>query len=183
MALKAPGKDYSKDQSKDRAALVLPTVVVSRLDVARLSRELEGVNDYLEQHELHAKKGEAPRLGAMLAEVAQTNKLDLLQADDRRQLVKFLEGLKKQAPTIHMSFAAPAPVPFVQKIIEWLRKEVHPLILLDVGLQPAIAAGCVIRTTNKYFDCSMGQHLRKNRATLVQALNTAPPKAAAGVAQ
>ena len=63
-----------------------------------------------------------------------------------------------------------APPAFVAKIVAWLRTEIHPLILLEIGLQPTIAAGCVIRTTNKYFDYSIGRHLKRNRGQLVSLL-------------
>ena len=58
----------------------------------------------------------------------------------------------------------------------WLRREIHPLVLMTVGLQPNIGAGCIVRTTNKYFDFSLRQDFA-NKRDLLQAALEMPPKA------
>jgi hypothetical protein len=54
-----------------------------------------------------------------------------------------------------------------------LRENIHPLVLITFGLQPNIGAGTVVRTTNKYFDFSLGQALAKNRTMLMAQLREA----------
>jgi F0F1-type ATP synthase delta subunit len=66
-----------------------------------------------------------------------------------------------------------APSAFISKIISWFRKEVNPQILLQVGVQPNITAGCVLRTPNKYFDLSLKQRMLQNKDSLAQKLNEA----------
>ena len=53
----------------------------------------------------------------------------------------------------------------------WFRAEAHPYVLLKVGLQPNIAAGCVIRTSNKYFDLSFRNQFSRSKDKLSIALN------------
>lgn len=152
--------------------LTLPTSVVSRVDALRLSREVENISSQLDQAGLTAaSEAKLPHVSPVLEDMAHDNRLNLLHAEDRNRLHAFLLELKEDAPTIHMSFATLPPATFTAKLVEWLRSEIHPMLLLDVGLQPSIAAGCVIRTTNKYFDCSMRQHLLTNRPKLIEILN------------
>lgn len=154
----------------ETSVLVLPPIVVSKVDVIRLLRELEAVSSVHEQARLAKTPAQTVKLSNMLEAVVQANKLNLTSSADNTRLHDFLQQLKRDAPAIHMSFAAVPTGTFTSKVVEWLRSEVHPLMLLDIGLQPSIAAGCVIRTTNKYIDCSMRQHLLKNRPQLIDMI-------------
>lgn len=154
----------------DKAAaevLQLPNSLISRVDATRVGRELETLANAFEQQSHHHTKAEPARPSEILEAVIKLNKLDLSQSDQRDHLASFLKELKTKAPTIHMSFAADPSSAFTNKLITWLRSEIHPLLLLDIGLQPSIAAGCIIRTSSKYFDCSMRQHLVEKKPNLV----------------
>lgn len=152
--------------------LVLPATVTGLTDVTRLQRESETLDEYLRQAAL--RKGghatELPKIPVMLDDVATANHLNLLQTADRQKLAEFLQQLQTKAPVVHMSFAAEPSTEFTGKIVTWLRQNVHPMLLVQVGLQPSIAAGCTLRTTNKVFDFSLRQHFAQNRHLLVDAL-------------
>jgi F0F1-type ATP synthase delta subunit len=62
---------------------------------------------------------------------------------------------------LHISFASEPTPKSVEPILEWMRNQIHPQTLLQVGLAPSIAAGCVLRTPNKFFDMSIRNHLQK----------------------
>lgn len=159
---------------KAAEVLSLPGTVVGRADVTRLSRELEHITSYLEQAEIRSSTDtKMPQVSDVLEEVTHSNRLNLLRQDDRQRLTQFLKDLKNDAPSIHMSFAVIPSAQFTAKLLNWLRSEIHPMLLLNIGLQPNIAAGCVIRTTNKYIDCSMRQHLLANRPKLVERIRMA----------
>jgi F0F1-type ATP synthase delta subunit len=156
----------------DDTVLQLPLSVVSRIDVGRLQREVTALDNFVEQSALR-KPGSAiplPRTSKTLDEVAQTNKLKLLEENDRKRLWQFLEEVKTQAPTLHVSFAADPSAAFIGKLITWLRSEIHPMLLLQIGLQPSIAAGCIVRTPNHYFDFSLRKHFAGQRDLLVQKI-------------
>jgi F0F1-type ATP synthase delta subunit len=72
-----------------------------------------------------------------------------------------------------MSFASEASPKALDKIVAWLRSNIHPQTLLQVGLQPTIAAGCIVRTTNRVFDLSLRTHLREQEPYLTQLIATA----------
>lgn len=156
-----------KTQKPAVEVLQLPNSLISRVDAMRVGRELETLTSVLEQQSHHHAKAEPVRESEILEAVVKLNQLDLSESAQRDRLAAFLKELKTKAPTIHMSFAADPSSAFTNKLVTWLRSEIHPLLLLDIGLQPSIAAGCIIRTSSKYFDCSMRQHLVEKKPNLV----------------
>jgi len=74
-----------------------------------------------------------------------------------------------------MSFNAdPSPL-FSQRLVTWLRQEIHPQVLVQTGLQPSLGAGCTLRTTNQFFDFSLREHFKQNRQLLVQKIAGTEP--------
>ena len=59
---------------------------------------------------------------------------------------------------------------FQQKLITWIRQQIHPYTLLQVGLHPSIGAGCIVRTTNKFFDFSLRHRFSDQRMLLISKL-------------
>lgn len=150
----------------------LPLSVASPVDLGRLIRELEAIDNALMQLGLRSG-GEAPKLPKttiLMDQTIEMNKLNLLQGEDRKSLMLFLVSIREKAPRLHMSFSADPSEKFISDLILWLRKSVHPLVLLTIGLQPNIGAGCMVRTTNKYFDFSLNKELAKNREMLMEKL-------------
>jgi len=152
--------------------LKLPVLVVSPVDVGRLLREIETLNDTLLQ--LRVRQGgktvAMPKTSLLMDQMIELNGLNLLQVTDRQRLQRFLSLVKQKAPLLHISFAADPSVAFTQKLMTWLRREIHPQLLLTIGLQPSIAAGCMIRTTNKYFDFTLRQKFASNRDLLMEKI-------------
>jgi len=157
----------------EKDTLTLPIQITSRVEVGRLLREVEQVDDFLKQGAVR-EPGTAvkmPKTSRLLDELVEVNNMNLLHDDDRARVWSFLIAVKTKAPLLHMSFGAdPAPA-FVQKLMTWLRKEIHPLLLLEVGLQPNIGAGCVVRGTSAYFDFSLREHFKKQRPLLLTKLH------------
>jgi F0F1-type ATP synthase delta subunit len=151
---------------------VLPLQVISPVDVGRLLRELEKLDEALRQQQLRAAVAQPVVMTAtkLLNITAASNKIDLLDTAQRTVLKQFLTAVRSQAPVLHMSFSTdPSPV-FLNRLITWLRLEIHPLILLTVGLQPTIGAGCILRTTNHQFDFSLRKHFQDRYDLLASAL-------------
>lgn len=140
--------------------LELPIAVVSPTDVARLVRENDNLDEFFRQSVIRegGAPQTAPRYSRLLDEVVVANNLNLLQQADRDALKSGLKNLTTHAPVLHISFSVDPPGPYVQKIVNWLRQNVSGDILVRVGLQPNIGAGCVVRTTNKSFDFSLRKY-------------------------
>lgn len=149
----------------------LPVLVATPSDIGRLLRELEAVDGQLLQHSLGGKDIAAPKLSTLMDQTVLLNKLDIVIADDRKRLQSFLSAVKKSAPVLHMSFSADPTVPFIEKLLAYLRREIHPLILVTFGLQPNLGAGCVVRSTNKYFDMSLRKDFEKSKSILLEKLS------------
>ena len=162
--------------SKAKSSGQLPPLAAGPVEVGRLIRELEAIEDSLEQLSLRHSGTDIimPKTGMLLNQTAELNQLNLLHATDRQQLRQFLLLVKARAPLMHISFSAePTPI-FTEKLMTWLRREIHPLVLLTVGLQPNIGAGCVVRTANKQFDFSLRQDFANKRELLKAALGLTP---------
>lgn len=152
--------------------IVLPERLVGSVDLGRTIRELQALDESLRQSDLR-KPGEPTQLArssATLEELAKLNNVQLTDATQRQQLETVLDAFKKHAPRIHVSLATEPSANFTRKILIWLRTNVHPLILLEVGLQPTLAAGCVIRTNNKMFDMSLRHRFAEKRQFLADKI-------------
>ena len=158
---------------REFAGLSVPSLITSPADVSRLAREVAALDDYVRQEALrHTERhvADLPKTSHLLNELAAINKLDLLDGATRRHLADFLEDVYANAPVVHISFAADPSTAFLQKVVGWFRENIHPSVLIRVGLQPNIAAGCIVRTTNHYYDFSLREHFKKKRDDLVAAL-------------
>ncbi len=150
----------------------LPVLVVSPADVGRLLRELETLDATLLDRTLRKSGKEANMLKAsqLMDQTVELNKLNLLHDADRLQLRQFLQNIKNRAPVLHMSFSSDPSPAFLSKLMTWLRREIHPQILVTIGLQPSIGAGCIVRSTNRHFDFSLRQDFAKKRDLLLSKL-------------
>jgi F0F1-type ATP synthase delta subunit len=156
----------------------LPLLAVGPADINRLSRELADIENIL--LELEVRKGEQsvklPKTTQLMDQLVELNKLNLLYKGDRALLKQFLGAIQHQAPVMHMSFSADPSTTFLEKLLTWLRREIHPQILLTIGLQPTLGAGCIVRTTNHQFDFSLRQDFAKKRNLLIGKLTPEPAR-------
>lgn len=163
--------------------LILPLSVVTRSDISRSLRELTEIEDYFHQAAVRGSKDQQiPTMSKVLDGLATANGLNLIHPEDRSRLKEFLTRIKNNAPVVHMSFPSEASAPFLAKILEWFRREAHPHTVLHVGLQPELAAGCLVRTTNKLFDFSFRKRFEQSKQKLLQALEDASKEVAAEAA-
>lgn len=139
----------------------LPMSVIGRTETSRLIRELTRLDDFFVAA-ASRKSGAVttpPQITRMLDETARLNNINLLEANPRKQMSDTLKELEKKAPGVNISFAAePSPRSFEQVLV-WLRQNIHPQVLVQIGLMPGIAAGCILRTPNKIFDMSLASKL------------------------
>ncbi len=157
-----------------KADLRLPTSVVGITDVNRLNRELTSLDEFLRQGAIR-QPGTAmqlPKTTKLFDELRSMNDLNLLHENDRKRLQHFLQSVQDEAPRLHVSFSTdPSPL-FLQRLMTYLRDKVNPLVLVQVGLQPNIGAGCVLRSTNKVFDLSLREDFRKKRGLLMKYISS-----------
>ncbi|MGA3150399.1 MAG: hypothetical protein ABSD10_02155 [Candidatus Saccharimonadales bacterium] len=149
--------------------LKIPNTVMSQIDVARLIRELNNLEDFFTSVATRQSGTPMtpPRLSRTLDSLARSNKFNLLDKNQRGELNNKLDQVLKSAPLLHISFASEPSPQVMERILVWLRINIHPQTLVQVGLQPTIAAGCVLRTPNKIFDLSLRTRLKQQEPYLV----------------
>ena len=151
--------------------LKLPTVVASRRDVIRLHREVRTFIDIVTQSIMrHENPIKYPAISEQLRAIATANQVDLRDTKHTEKLLDLLEEVKEHAPSVHISFPTEPTADILEKLVAWFRTEVDPHAVIQVGLQPTIAAGVVVRTPNHQFDFSLRRHLYANRKKLGEAL-------------
>jgi F0F1-type ATP synthase delta subunit len=157
------------------ARLKLSHIVVSPSDVAKLRRELIALNDFFVNAQARQTgiTMQLPKLTRILNELAHDNGVNLLEESQRTRLAEVLENVHNQAPTLHISFASEPSPKALEKLVIWVRENIHPIALIQVGLQPSIAAGCYVRTPNKSFDMSLRATLKKSEPILVKLIHGA----------
>jgi F0F1-type ATP synthase delta subunit len=171
------------ERRQDGQHLELPVLIFGPVEIHRLQRELEALEDYLRQEKIRepGKQAPLPRTSRLMEALAGNNRFNLLQEQDRKELSAFLQRIDKEAPVIHISFAADPSSAFTAKIVAWLRTNIHPYALLHLGLQPTIAAGCIVRTSNKVFDFSLRNRFSAQRQLLIEALGGRKARSAVAV--
>ena len=170
----------ARTHSAPARQFVLPVLVFGLPEVRRVRRELETLEEFIRSSEIRTPgtQPQLPRLSRVCEALATENKLNLLQPTERKQLLLFIKGVESAAPKVHISFAADPSSAFTAKMVTWVRTNVHRYALLQVGLQPNIAAGCVVRTTNKVFDFSLRERFLKTQNLLIDAFEAEAAKAA-----
>ena len=153
-------------------SIALPISIVDKTDVVRMQRELNKLDDFYVA--AAARKAgvsiQAPRIMHMLDQTARDNKINLLEAGQRKQLNDALTAIVNQAPSLNISFASEPSPKSLEQILTWFRTNIHPQTLLQVGLQPNIAAGCVLRTPNQVFDMSLRAHFKEQEPYLAKLI-------------
>ncbi len=141
--------------------LKLPIQLISQGDVGRVRRELKDLDDFICQANLRqpgTPLKTLPKTSRGLSDFAAINKINLLNEGDRESATASLNDLIVRAPVVHISFAVDPSAAFMAKIAIWFRDKIDPLTLINVGLEPNIAAGCTLQTDNHYHDFSLRQH-------------------------
>lgn len=152
--------------------LKLPTIVISQTDIARLQRELNGLNDFFTSARARqtGTSMQLPKLTRILNQLAHENGVNLLEEPDRQKLSSALAELYEHAPSLHISFASEPSPKAMEMLVIWIRTNIHPHALILVGLQPSVAAGCYLRTPNKVFDLSLRTTLKKSEPYLTKLI-------------
>ena len=155
--------------------LKLSSAVVSPVDINRLKREIEALEDFFlsAQARSAGTSVQPPKVTFMLEQLARDNKHNLFDGSHRAALKAGLEAVNKTASVLHVSFATEPSQRITETVLGWLRSNIHPQALLVIGLQPTIAAGMVLRTPNKIFDMSLRTHLQKQEGYLVKLIEGA----------
>lgn len=144
-------------------SLKLPLSIIGSADLQRLLREAEKLNDQV-------KGAQPPTLSHAMQEYLAFGGIDLAQAGAVDKLIESLKNLSEKAPSVHISLSADPSPESLRPLVEWLRQNISPLLLVRIGLKPNLGAGCIFRTPNKRFDMSLRHYLASKQDVLVKEL-------------
>jgi uncharacterized protein YcsI (UPF0317 family) len=159
---------------------ILPPQIITPIDIGRLIRELEVIDETMLQVKLRQEGDSSPKLpstSGLMDKLVAANDINLLHEDHRKDLMHFLTTIRDHSPLVHMSFSADPSALFLEKVTTWMRREINQYMLMTVGMQPNIGVGCVLRTTNHYFDMSLKTSFDKSKGILNQMFNVQPAEA------
>ena len=154
--------------------LRLPDDILRRADIARLVHEAENIENDTVTARVRTKvtevKGRRSPLSDQLADFLDINQIEISTARQRSKLVSDLRKLKDSAPVVHLTFASVADIESIKKVVAWLRTQIHPQVIVNIGLQPDIIGGVYIRTTNRVHDLSIRAKLSESRGVIKKQL-------------
>lgn len=155
-------------------ALKLPIYLTSKRDVLKLRREVEVVADSLLQQRVAKEKAGVDRKmkepSAELRGFLEANSIEYSE-DKLDEIEKTLASVYENAIQIRMSFASEPEKESLEKLVGWFRDNVTPAIFIQVGIQPRIAGGVILRTNHKRYDFSLRSMLLKNSDKLMKAVH------------
>lgn len=164
----------SSEAVKDHTEFILPPSVVRKVDLARLLREFEAVDNALTTKDVRQKAGasanDMPAMSPRLSDFLQANPVDLENDEARREYIRQLKLLKKAVKVMNMTFAVAADPESLQQLAAWVRESVHPQTVIEAHLQPALVAGVYIRSENHVFDFSVRNAIKGKREELKKEL-------------
>lgn len=154
---------------------VLPSALITRADLSRLVREIEDLDNDLEaqkarNHATGATGYKMPNMSRALSDFTEQNKLDLNDDQSRMLLKEQMKMMKDKAPILHMTFAVEADPVSLTKLITYVRTEIHPQALLQVGMQPSLVGGVYLRTPNHIHDYSVRAKLAGSRDVILHEI-------------
>ncbi|HEX7259960.1 MAG TPA: hypothetical protein VF272_03445 [Candidatus Saccharimonadia bacterium] len=149
----------------------LPEEVYSVDQILAVSEELHSYSVYLAAQRVQGVAGEpfilSSRAEAAVKRIPEDQRTDAGIEAYRLQL----EGLATTAPAVTLVLAAQAKAGLKQELVNWLRTNVHPDLLVNFRANPNIAGGIVIRTINHVYDCSFRQALLAHPEKFTKALD------------
>lgn len=152
---------------------ILPSTLVSRVDVAHVVEEVERVDAEMTSAAIRGGEGftpVTPVLSEPLTDFLAKNELNLTDGKVRAALIQELRTLKDKVPVLHMTFAVEADPESLQQLAQWARDMVDPHAVIEVGLQPGLVAGVYLRTPNHIHDLSLREMIKSSRGKLVEEL-------------
>lgn len=165
------------DNAPARIALKLPSAIATKADLVNVLRNLEEVLDTYVENSVRSQEGvdfiSRSDVSSNLAALVQVNQLKV-EVATLKALHTWLIQLKDHAPMVRFTFASDPTPEFLGQVVGWLRQSSGQFVLIRYGIQPTIAAGCLIYTPARRYDFSLRSKILKSGpifARIVSAVN------------
>ena len=167
------------------AQLKLPNSIATKSDLVGVIRNVDEVLDNYVENRIRNMEGvdfqSRPDVTSNLAELVSINKLDV-NVDTLKSLKQWLDHLNDHAPIVRFTFASDPNPEFIGGLVNWLRTATGRFVIIRYGIQPTIAAGCLMYTPARRYDFSLRNHLLSSDKVFKSALErvissqTPPPE-------
>jgi hypothetical protein len=165
--------------------LILPSAIATKADLVNVLRNLEAVLDAFVENSVRQEEGVdfAARadVSSNLALLVKDNRLEV-SVETLKSLKTWLNHLKDHAPVVRFTFANDPDQKFLAAIVDWLRKNSGQFVLVRYGIQPSIAAGCLMYTPRHRYDFTLRKNITDSGQKLMEYIRAAaaePAKSAA----
>lgn len=138
--------------------LRLPNTIGGKRDLILAMREIEQILSDEIQNDVRSKYGAEQHKQShagrhMVDELLKENNLNH-EIATLRQVLKSMEDFKNHSPQIRLAFSQEPDPDMYRKVVEWFRREIHPGVLVQIGVQPSIGGGFTMQTPVRRYDFS-----------------------------
>jgi len=155
------------------AQLKLPSSIATKSDLVAVLRNVEVVLDNYVENRIRQQEGvdfsSRPDVTSNLAKLIAENKL-AVSVEVLKSLAEWLEHLNQHAPVVRFTFASDPDEEFIARLVDWLRTQTGQFVIIRFGIQPTIAAGCLMYTPGKRYDFSLRSRLLSSGAVFAKSL-------------
>lgn len=154
----------------------LPDQVASAQDLMALILELKEYGRWFAHESIKTKVSQAANEEAFqLSTIGSTvlrdwGKEQSLSEQRLDELIHTLETYQKQAPSMTITLAAPAPRGLKTKLVNWCRTNIAPDVLVTFDFNTTLLGGMVVRFGSHVHDWSIRRAVLDNKAKLPEVL-------------
>lgn len=154
----------------------LPDTISSSEDLVALIMEVRSYAKWFALYVNAAKTGVTPQhpqpeltatATATIRSAAQNGALNPALLDT---LISDLEAIHKNARSITITLAAPAPNEVKRDIVAWARANIAEDALINFRFNAQIVGGMIVRAGSRIFDWSFKKSIMENRSKLAETL-------------
>jgi len=143
-------------------AYKLPATIYNPSQLRSLQRELKQLKSLRSAQNIVFSEN--------LQELAVTNSVKKLNTKIVSEMLSFIETLIGDAPEVSVSLASSPGSEDRVEFISWMRRKIHPQLMIHFIIRPELLAGCIVRTAKGVHDWSLKTALETNKEKLTKRL-------------
>ena len=155
-----------------------PATLYSPQQLAVVRDEISRYVNWLGHEQVRLTVGEVPNKleGAPPLSLLTTQTMAAWQGDrpasaqTLTELMTELAGWLDKAPRVSLTLAAPPGDGMKQRLVQWLRQEIHPRALVTFQFNSTLLGGLVVRIGSRIFDLSLRQQILSHRTEFAERL-------------
>lgn len=156
------------------AQLKLPSSIATKSDLVAVVRNVEDVLDKYVENSVRDQEGvdfkDRAEVASNLAKLVSENKLEV-SVETLTALKQWLTQLQDHAPVVRFTFASDPTPEVLSRLVTWLRNESGQFVVIRYGVQPTLAAGCLMYTPARRYDFTLRRHLLSSSETFSEVLH------------